>query len=136
MRYVYSSFACAVLGGIAAWLLEALEGDKIKSTEHMDFGVVMPIMTGMLFFFLYWIAFWPLTLLVERFAARWYAYAAAYVPLGAFLGWRDFHASYTPHLAEEYGLRIETAIALFAAAAALLAALQPWLRRRAEALRG
>ncbi|MDQ0242793.1 hypothetical protein J2S09_000329 [Bacillus fengqiuensis] len=112
-RYAILLLTFPLLVGFGVWLVEVIEGNKITTTEHIDFGV-MNIFFGSIFGFVaYVISILPFTLLFEKFFNKPFAKFIVYTFIGYMIGRFVFEKSYLPHHVEEYHLNELTSILVF-----------------------
>ncbi len=103
--------------------LEALEGNKIRTSEYMglrDFGILYLFFIGSFAFMLYPISFLPLTIILSKFIKSLLFKVIIFTFFGGVIGAFTFEIIYMSYI-KEYSLNIVSSIIIFGIAGLLYA---------------
>ncbi|WP_088103554.1 hypothetical protein [Halalkalibacter urbisdiaboli] len=112
-RYVWLCILFTILFGLALWLLEIIEGSKITTSEHLDFGLFLVGLGALFGFFLFFLTFFPLTLFIQKFLNILAVKLVMFTTLAAWGGTLIFDAMYVDWFIEGYNLNVGMAMILY-----------------------
>lgn len=121
-----------LLFALAGFGLEALEGNKIATTEYMglrDLGILYLFFAVSLAFIFYVISFLPLTLVVSKFVKALLFKVVIFTIGGGVIGAFAFEKIYSSRFIEEYNLSIISAILIFSIAGLLYSLIENSVKR-------
>ncbi|MGM7635289.1 hypothetical protein [Bacillus sp. Hm123] len=111
-RYTILGFLFLILFGFGFWLLERIEGNKITTTEHVDFGLNLIWIGALYGFLIYILLILPLTILIERFFNKSLFKLFIFTFIGFFTGKIIFEKLFSFFI-ERYNLTDLSSIAIF-----------------------
>lgn len=112
-RNVWLCLLFTCLFTIALWMVELVEGSKITTSEHLDYGLFLILVGAMLGFFIFFLTFFPITLLIERFFNHLSLKLIVFPSLAALGGKWIFGFMYVDWFIEGYNLNVEMAMVIF-----------------------
>lgn len=121
-----------LLFALAGFGLEALEGNKIATTEYIgrrDLGILYLFFAVSLAFIFYVISFLPLTLVVSKFVKALLFKVVIFTIGGGVIGAFAFEKIYSSRFIEEYNLSIISAILIFSIAGLLYSLIENSVKR-------
>ncbi|MFC4775175.1 hypothetical protein ACFO9Q_00070 [Paenibacillus sp. GCM10023252] len=131
-RTLFLSLLYALQVGAGLWILEAVEGSKIRASHHLDlapFAAFIGSSTAIPFYFL---TFYIIDRACSRMrdqAARSVIQVLTYTAISGWTGHYLFHLLYEQQEVNEFGLQIETAIILFGMIGLITGTLSEYSRR-------
>ena len=119
-----------VLFALAGYGVEAIEGNKIRTSEYLSLGIgfYVFIMCSVAFVF-YLVSFLPLTFVVNKFVNALLVKGIIFTFSGGVIGAIAFGKIYEARFIEEYNLNIMSAVSIFSLAGLLYALVDHAVRR-------
>ncbi|WP_274310169.1 hypothetical protein [Solibacillus daqui] len=119
-------FSCAAFG------IELIEGNKIRTTEYFglnDLGPALVFIETSIVIILYPISFMPLTFIVSKYVKKPVFKMIIFTLFGGGMGTLVFKIIYDARFIEEFNLRIISPILLFSVAGLLFALVEIAIKR-------
>ncbi|SET47462.1 hypothetical protein SAMN05216389_11240 [Oceanobacillus limi] len=113
IRYwiLFGSFS--ILFGFGTWLVELIEGSKITTSEHIDFGIFLIFYGCIGGSFLFGVIMLPLTIIMERFFNKLVIKMIVYSIVGYYFGKFVFGVNFHGEHVQIYHLTEVTSILIF-----------------------
>ncbi|WP_102027782.1 hypothetical protein [Salirhabdus sp. Marseille-P4669] len=108
---LFSTFS--FLYGFGTWLVELLEGSKISSTEHIDFGVALIFYGFIVGSFVFGVIMFPLTLIIEKFFNKLLIKMIIFLAVGYSFGKLLFGIIFYSEHVQDYNLYELTSVFVF-----------------------
>lgn len=132
-RHLFLGLFFSIFFGLGLWIIEIIEGSKITTSLYIDVGYLTVVLCSFLAFPFYFISFFVLSVLVEKFLnGNFFVKLSGNAILGAVCGYVLFRNYYGDPFVREYGLNVGTAILVFTCIGLLLALMEKYLKSKMQ----
>ncbi|MRG86044.1 hypothetical protein [Salinibacillus xinjiangensis] len=131
-RYWILFICFTTLFGIGTWLVELMEGSKIHTTEHIDFGLVLILYGGIGGSVVFGIFMLPLTFTMQRYFNNMLIKMMVYLTVGYFMGRLIFRLSFQDEHVQYYNLSELSSVLVFMGAGLVYALVDNYTTHKKE----